>query len=101
MIHLPPTRFDKRAPTCAPRTTPTASIAVLRTPCSKAPLAMCTNVPVKAITAKTKCDVAVAICTGKFNKRLSAGTWMKPPPTPKRLEIKPTNILSTMPTTGL
>jgi hypothetical protein len=53
------------------------------------------------MTANINCEVAVAMWTGKFNKRVNAGTWRNPPPTPKRLERKPTKILNAMPRTGL
>lgn len=35
---------------------------------------MWTIVPVKAIIARMKCEVAVAICTGKFRRRTRATT---------------------------
>jgi len=42
------------------------------------------------MTASTKCDVAVAMWVGNPSVRTSRGTWMIPPPMPRKLEKNPT-----------
>lgn len=66
-------------------------------PCVKAPVAICVSVPVSAMLVRINWEVAVAMCTGKFNRCISTGTWMIPPPMPNRLERKPTAMLTTTP----
>ena len=46
--------------------------------------------PPPAMIASTKCEVAVARWVGKPRARTSSGTWMTPPPMPRKLETKPT-----------
>lgn len=67
------------------------------TPWANSPAAMCTVVPAMAITARTKCEVAVATRTGKPSRHTIAGTWMMPPPMPRKLDRNPTNTLMTTP----
>src|SRR5207249_1113962 len=80
-------RPDSQAPSCAPGTPPLARNAVLWNPSRwKLPAMTCAIVPVRAMIARMKWEVAVAECTEKPRSRTSAGTWMNPPPTPSTLE---------------
>ena len=49
--------------------------------------------PVNAMNVSTKCDVAVAMCTGKPSRVAISGTCSTPPPMPRKLETKPTTTL--------
>ena len=49
------------------------------------------------MNTSTNCDVATANCTGKWSSVIMAGTWMAPPPIPKRLDSRPTPRLSVTP----
>jgi len=52
-----------------------------------------TNVEIES----TKCDVAVAMCTGRLSTTMRNGTWMIPPPIPKTLDRMPTKKLTITP----
>ncbi len=84
-----------------PTITPTARAAILPSPGVRAPLTRCTSDPASAMMERVKCDVAVAMWTGKPRSCESTGTWTIPPPMPRRLETNPTTTLIPMPRTGL
>ena len=50
-----------------------------------------------AMNARMNCDVATAKSIGMRKSTIIAGTWITPPPTPNRLDTKPTAMLSTTP----
>lgn len=74
IIIEPWTLVKSLAPICAPiivaRDNVITGIILFR----KLPLIICTILPLKAIMATIKYEVAVAICTGKFHKCTSVGT---------------------------
>ena len=74
MIKLPLTFLDSLAPILAPAKTPMLINTVCHTTVSRVPSIICSIVPAKAETARVKWEVAVAICTGKFNMPTSTGT---------------------------
>ena len=62
-------RFDREAPNWAPTTTPKDSPIVARpTPVVKSPRMRWVAVPLNDVIARTKREVAVAMCVGKLRR---------------------------------
>ena len=55
------------------------------------------RVAVPLMIASTKWEVAVAMWTGRPRSWLITGTWMTPPPMPRKLETNPITRLSSTP----
>ncbi len=95
LIVGPVKRRERRAPSWAPGSTPTESASARRSPWPtvSVPPIRCVALAVPDIQTRTKCEVAVAMWVGKPSAPAISGTWMTPPPIPRKLERKPTPAL--------
>lgn len=89
IIVAPLTFVDILAPIWAPNIAVIESVKIGMRLLVMFPLIRCTILPLKDMMATMNCDVAVAICTGKFNICTSAGTRIIPPPIPRRVDMNP------------
>src|ERR1700761_188741 len=95
LIVGPVKRRERRAPSWAPGSTPIERAIARRSPWPTeiVPPIRGVALAVPAIQTRTKCEVAVAMWGGKPSAPAISGTWMTPPPIPRKLERKPTPAL--------
>src|SRR5438445_640611 len=88
-------RTDTRAPSWAPaRMRAPIRAVVVRSTC---PRAKNVRAPTSVEIERTKCEGAVATCTGKLSTTMRNGTWMIPRAIPKTLASIATSKLTTTP----